>query len=207
MADVKPQGSTIERIAPLILLFVLLMLALLGWEKNHPLLGPRLTDLPSRRIGELYLFVTNVVFAGLVSFLFGHSLKQRRAAIEEAEHAKQSANSLRISQQRLFDIIEKSPWVIIQHGFDGRLEDANPAAQRLFKQPKQKSIGTRPRDWVHPDDYAKTIQALTTVARGEQGQVLENRTFDSEGQVHHMRWTGTPRLDTEGRINGVISFG
>ena len=58
---------------------------------------------------------------------------------------------------------------LVQHGFDGRLEDANPAAQRLFKRPKEKSIGTRPRDWVHPDDYAKTMEAFTAIARYIRG--------------------------------------
>src|ERR1041384_224600 len=99
MAEANDKQSTpIERLAPFILLFLLMMLAIVGWWRDHPAVTPYYALFgESKRLGELYLFVTNLLSACWVSYSLPHTLKHRRAALEEADPARLSANSLQIS--------------------------------------------------------------------------------------------------------------
>jgi diguanylate cyclase (GGDEF)-like protein/PAS domain S-box-containing protein len=74
--------------------------------------------------------------------------------------------------------------------FKGRLQQSNPAWQRLSISSEQ-LLTTTYWDWIHPDDVAVSKNALSRLGNGEEQVNFESRWRDAKGQYHPIHWTAT----------------
>ncbi len=157
--------------------------------------------------GSVTVFGTNVAFAVLISLMFWSALRERRKAESRAEDRRVAAEALRISEHRLADIVSKSPWVVTEHGLDGRVETVNPAAERVYRRPPKEMVGHSPEEWTHKEDIGRMLELVKTAFVNQDYPYFESRIIDSDGGIHYLRWTGTPRYDNAGTVTGSILFG
>lgn len=150
---------------------------------------------------------TDLAFAFLICIVVGVAVSQRRRAMERAEERREALEALKVSERRLSDIVALSPWVVIEHGPDGKIVNANHAAELVYKTTRDQMIGHDPREWICPDDRDLAMQHIAAHASGRETSALVNRNVDSEGRTHQMRWTGIQRHDAKGNPIGAISFG
>ncbi len=152
-------------------------------------------------------FLGNMAMATIVGSVLFVAIRQRGQALRRSEERKGIADALHVSEKRLMDIVEESPWAIIEHSPATGIIDVNPAAEKLYKLSKLEMIGHQPAEWIHPEDLERTMRRLRMEGSGKAAPYFENRNIDKDGGIHYMRWTGARRLDAQGNVTGVISFG
>jgi two-component system CheB/CheR fusion protein len=57
---------------------------------------------------------------------------------------------------------------------------------------------------VHPDDIAELKEQLEKVKKTGEKFEAEYRRYDKAGQIHYIHSRGNPRIDSEGRITGIL---
>lgn len=151
--------------------------------------------------------VSNLALALVVSVVVWSALRERRVALQRAEERRMAADALRRSEQQMREIVERSPWVIIEYAPDGTIEYVNPAGEQVYRLRRDEMVGRLPDAWIHPEDLERTKAHIA--ARFNQGEaaVVVNRNLDSAGGLHYMRWTGGTRRNARGEVVGAVSYG
>ncbi|QXG34115.1 response regulator [Pseudomonas viridiflava] len=125
------------------------------------------------------------------------SESKRHELIEELiEHEKQQTAKLEQRTLELDTFWKISPDPLAMLDFNGIFLRVNPAWTALLGRTERELIGTSIMDLLHPDDVARTQNALTHTI----SQVLplfENRYKHVDGTYHWFGWTAAPS-------NGVI---
>jgi PAS domain S-box-containing protein len=116
--------------------------------------------------------------AALVAFLVARGILRRREIERELE--------------RVFTM---SLDLLCIAGFDGYLKRVNPAWMRLFGFTEQELLSRPFIEFVHPDDRARTEEAVQVLATGEELVEFENRHLCRDGSARWMQWSSRPILE------------
>ena len=158
---------------------------------------------PRADIGRLFVYIfTALVIAGTVWV----ALHERQLAEKEADERKLTADSLKLSEARLSEIIARSPWPILEHDKEGHIQSSNQSAEQLLGLSSSETRGKSILDWTHPEDRDR-IRPLLMDPAVAAGHTYESRVQDAAGGIHFMRWSRAHRYNGNGKITGGILFG
>ncbi len=101
--------------------------------------------------------------------------------------------------------IEHAPAAVINVDLEGRVQDWNPAAERLFGWRRKEVIGgTLPH--VPSDQKARFHENLERVLAGETITGLELPRRRKDGSLVDVNISAAPLRDTEGRVRGAVGL-
>jgi PAS domain S-box-containing protein len=82
-------------------------------------------------------------------------------------------------------------------GADGLVVAANPAWQRILGRDPESLVGTQLIDLVHPDDLARTQEAVALLGEGRSDMPpIENRYRHADGTWRWVRWSSVARRES-----------
>ena len=87
-------------------------------------------------------------------------------------------------------MIRISPDVVCMVNGDGIIIDANEAYAHVIGYESEELIGRHFRAFVHPDDFAYTIEIVQDVIKGIRESSFENRNINKSGGEVHFIWSG-----------------
>jgi PAS domain S-box-containing protein len=125
-----------------------------------------------------WLAIAWPIAAALIAVLVGRGIARRRRAEREVE--------------RIFDL---SLDMLCIAGLDGHLKRVNPAFERTLGYTTQQLLSRPFLDFVHPDDRARTVEAMESLERGEKLVQFENRYMCSDGSARWLQWSAQPMPD------------
>src|SRR4051794_17624257 len=77
-------------------------------------------------------------------------------------------------------------------GLDGYFKRVNPAFEQAFGYSSQELLSRPFLDFVHPDDRARSRDALEGLTRGREVVLLENRNVRADGSMLWLQWSARP---------------
>jgi len=89
-------------------------------------------------------------------------------------------------------IFENSMDMICMAGFDGYLKVLNPAWSRTLGWSNEELLSKPWIEFVHPDDREATINAKTTLIKGQEIFQFANRYICKDGSVRWLSWNSFP---------------
>jgi PAS domain S-box-containing protein len=138
--------------------------------------------------------------------LLGGGFRWRVSAIEarsrELEIQLQRMAQIRQMQAERDRILEVSQDMISISGMDGYFKYLNPAWKKNLGYTDEELMSKPLLDFVHPDDRAKTLGEIESLAAGRRTVDFENRYTHKDGSIRHLSWMATP-LPDEKRIYAV----
>ncbi|MCU0514434.1 MAG: PAS domain S-box protein [Anaerolineae bacterium] len=81
--------------------------------------------------------------------------------------------------------------------FDGRFEKVNPAWQQVLGYTPAELTGRRFLDFVHPEDYERTVAEGERASRGRPTPNFENRYRCKDGSYRWLSWNTTSYMDEQ----------
>jgi PAS domain S-box-containing protein len=132
-----------------------------------------------------WLAVAWPIAAALIAVLVGRGILRRRRAEREVE--------------RIFDL---SVDLLCIAGLDGHFKRVNPAFERTLGYTTQALLSRPFLEFVHPDDRARTADAMETLGRGQKLVQFENRYMCADGSMRWLQWSTRPMPD-EGLVYGA----
>jgi PAS domain S-box-containing protein len=118
------------------------------------------------------------IAVALIVVLVGTAIVRRRRAEREVE--------------RIFDL---SLDLLCIAGLDGRFKRVNPAFERTLGYTTQELLSRPFLEFVHPDDRARTAEAMETLGRGQRLVQFENRYMCADGSIRWLQWSTRPMPD------------
>ncbi len=125
-----------------------------------------------------WLAIAWPIAAALIAVLVVRGIARRRRAEREVE--------------RIFDL---SLDLLCIAGLDGRFKRVNPAFERTLGYTTQQLLSRPFLDFVHPDDRARTVEAMEMLERGEKLVQFENRYMCGDGSARWLQWSTRPMPD------------
>src|SRR4051794_6793590 len=125
-----------------------------------------------------WLAIAWPIAAGLIAVLVGRGIARRRRAEREVE--------------RIFDL---SLDMLCIAGLDGHFKRVNPAFERTLGYTTEQLLSRPFLDFVHPDDRARTVEAMEILERGEKLVQFETRYMCSDGSARWLQWSARPMMD------------
>jgi PAS domain S-box-containing protein len=125
-----------------------------------------------------WLAIAWPIAAALIAVLVGRGIARRRRAEREVE--------------RIFDL---SLDLLCIAGLDGHFKRVNPAFERTLGYTIEQLLSQPLLDFVHPDDRARTVDAMEMLERGEKLVQFENRYMCSDDSVRWLQWSVRPMPD------------
>jgi PAS domain S-box-containing protein len=98
----------------------------------------------------------------------------------------------RRAERTVDDIFELSLDLLCTAGLDGYLRRVNPVFERTLGYDRAELLSRPFLDFVHPDDRARTAQAMATLSEGRQVVGLENRYIRADGASRWLEWNARP---------------
>ena len=129
-----------------------------------------------------WLAVAWPIAVALIAVVVGRGVARRRRAEREVT--------------QIFDL---SLDLLCIAGFDGHFKQVNPPFERTLGYTTQELLSRPFLDFVHPDDRARTAEAMGVLERGEELVEFENRYMCAEGSARWLQWSARPMPD-EGLI-------
>ncbi|MBN2393960.1 MAG: PAS domain S-box protein [Anaerolineae bacterium] len=128
---------------------------------------------------------------------------------------EQAEEAIRISQQRLSVLIERSPLAVIEWDLDFRVVAWNPAAEQLYGYRAEEVIGRYAVEIMAPEvvrnqipDYSEQLEQQKhdiLAQKGDQHRIVTNYTKD--GRPFICEWFYTLLVDAKGDPFGVATIG
>jgi PAS domain S-box-containing protein len=95
-----------------------------------------------------------------------------------------------------------SPELVIVAGFDGYWKRVNPTVKAVLGYSELEALSRPFMEFVHPDDYERTVEEARRVMGGENALAFENRILCKNGSYRWIEWTVTPVAE-EGVMYGI----
>ncbi len=135
---------------------------------------------------------------GVMEF-FSRDIRQPDAALLETMGTVGSQVGLYLDRKRAADELETffnlSQDMLCVASLDGAFLRLNPAWQRVLGYEDAELLATPFLDFVHPDDRAGTIEAMSALTSGAQVINFENRYRARDGSYLWLEWCSTPFID------------
>jgi PAS domain S-box-containing protein len=125
------------------------------------------------------------IAAALIAVLVGRGIVRRRRAEREVE--------------RIFDL---SVDLLCIAGLDGHFKRVNPAFERTLGYTTQELLSRPLLEFVHPNDRARSVEAMETLGRGQKLVQFENRYVCADGSLRWLQWSTRP-MPEEGLVYGT----
>jgi PAS domain S-box-containing protein len=121
------------------------------------------------------------------------------------EH-KQAEEALLLSKQRLALHVEQTPLAVIQWDSDFKVQEWNPAAEKVFGYTREEAVGRHFSFFVSkPVRPQVEAVGLTLMKRGGSQQST-NENITKDGKTITCEWFNTALVDPAGRFIGVASL-
>ncbi|MBT0810297.1 PAS domain S-box protein [Litoribacter ruber] len=112
-----------------------------------------------------------------------------RGVMSDITASKITAQELEIQQAKLSKIMERSLDVICTINEDGHFVDLSDACERVWGYTKEELTGVSFYNFVHPDDYDGTVNAMGEILTGKDIRSHENRYIHKNGHEVPMIWS------------------
>ncbi|MFP4485148.1 MAG: PAS domain-containing protein, partial [Spirochaetaceae bacterium] len=111
------------------------------------------------------------------------------------------------SREEYRSVVQLAREIIVRFDLEGKWSFLNNEACRFFGVSREELLGRRYLDYVHPDDRARTLQAVAELrARKRSVEGFENRQLTPEGW-QLVEWNTAPILGESGECAGVQAIG
>lgn len=113
--------------------------------------------------------------ASMIEILARHAaqLLEMRRRSREAER----------QQSNLFSLIAKAPIGVVQKQLDGRIVFINPEYSELLGRSRDELVGRSVREFLHPDDRERHIDAVNAAIAGDANVQLDERYVWPNGKI------------------------
>lgn len=107
------------------------------------------------------------------------------AGVLDISERRRAEDAMRASEARFRAVFEDASVAIVVAGLDGRVEQVNPAMERMFGYSNDELTRKSVADLTHPEDRAATARVFQGMIDGGRGQHIEKRYLRSDGNVVH----------------------
>jgi PAS domain S-box-containing protein len=123
--------------------------------------------------------------------------------------AKRVQLSLDELEGRCRSIVNTAGCIIIVIDADGRIQEWNPAAERIYGFPAETVRGKRYADWFLPEAYREPVQHEIDrlMSGGPDTRNFENPILSRDGTEHAVLWNATALRNREGAPWAVLAIG
>jgi len=133
-------------------------------------------------------------------FCQGHEVTVEKLAADELRASREQLKTALEAAQAIFD---NSHDIICVVGMDGRFQQVNKHAERLWGYRPEEMIGRCYLDFVHPEDREKGAEFAKQIGRGATVTPFVNRHLHKDGTVVPVMWSAV-RSESK---DTVISIG
>jgi PAS domain S-box-containing protein len=171
------------RSLPYVLAAVLSILLLAGFFFSPPGIDPEWA-LMSRLVGGVVLWVMALMIW----------------------HRKRAEEALLLSKQRLALHVEQTPLAVIQWDSDFKVQEWNPAAEKVFGYPREEAVGRHFSFFVSESARLQVETVGLTLMKRGGSQRSTNENITKDGKTITCEWFNTTLVDPAGRFIGVASL-
>ena len=171
------------RSLPYVLAAVLSTLLLAGFFFSPPGIDPEWA-LISRLVGVLVLWVVALMIW----------------------HRKRAEEALLLSKQRLALHVEQTPLAVIQWDSDFKVQEWNPAAEKVFGYTREEAVGRHFSFFVSASVRPQVEAVGLTLMKRGCSQRSTNENITKDGRTITCEWFNTTLVDPAGKFIGVASL-
>jgi PAS domain S-box-containing protein len=171
------------RSLPCVLAAVLSILLLAGFFFSPPGIDPEWA-LISRLVGVLVLWVMALMIW----------------------HRKRAEEALLLSKQRLALHVEQTPLAVIQWDSDFKVQEWNPAAEKVFGYTREEAVGRHFSFFVSESARPQVETVGLTLMKRGGSQRSTNENIIKDGKTITCEWFNTTLVDPAGKFIGVASL-
>lgn len=123
--------------------------------------------------------------------------------------AKRVQLSLDELEGRCRAIVNTAGCIIVVIDADGRVQEWNPAAERIYGWPFEAVRGKDYAEWFLPEAHREPVAAEVArmLAGGEETRNFENPILTRDGNERNVLWNATALRNSEGRPWAVLAVG
>lgn len=127
-------------------------------------------------------------------------------AIKTYEQKVKRENQLFESQQRLGQVVEKSPFGIVEWSTDMTVQMWNPAAETIFGFTQEEVLGKKP-EFIFPiNENLEVSDKLVSIFSGKETNLLKCENVTKGRKTIICNWHNVPLFDKDGKLICVASF-
>lgn len=121
----------------------------------------------------------------------------------ELNERQKAEARIRESERRYRNFLESSPDPIVVYDMQGTATYVNPAFEQTFGMSREKVLG-KPIDFVPPDAWPETREAIAAMLRGEKIHLFETRRVTRDGRTLDVQLSSCLYRDDSGHPVGNI---
>jgi PAS domain S-box-containing protein len=128
------------------------------------------------------------------------------AVKEDVTERRSARERLEESEERYREVVENTSNIVTRVDGQGRYTFLNEAARRVFG--PETDLGSLAFGNLHPDDGPPTMREYSRwLQERPEKTEFENRVLDTDGKVHHIRWSISFHFDDDGELVSATSIG
>lgn len=126
---------------------------------------------------------------------------------QEITKHKQTVKALEKSQQKLSLLVQQTPLAVIEWNLDSKVNDWNPAAEKLFGYKKTEIIGYHAKELMIPGSTKEQFTTLWySILSDNNGSCSTSEYQTKDGKTIYCEWHNIPLIEPNRTIIGVASL-
>jgi PAS domain S-box-containing protein len=105
------------------------------------------------------------------------------AGVLDMSERRRAEDALRSSEARFRAVFEDASVAIVLASPHGRIEQVNPAMERMLAYSAEELVGRGAAEITHPDDLAATARLFQRMLAGGDGEQMEKRYLRKDGEI------------------------
>lgn len=188
-------------------LLMVLISVLFGWLINSGDFYLLQRD-PDEALGSLRLSLLVSLFIPLYISVSQRNLSlYSHKLVSALTLSERTGQALRRSEERYRAVLQDQTEIICRILSDGTIVYCNAAYCRLFGRDEEELLGAKWQPIAHPDDLAMIETRLTELGPTNPVVVIENRVFDSKGDLRWMQFVNRGLFDEMGQLLEIQAVG